>query len=271
MMCDRRGNSLIECLLATSLSASVMLAAFSMLQNANAAFVWQEQNALLQENGRYALETIARGLHQLAYVDQASTATDTLSAIQGQDNTGVNGSDELSLHFAGSGVPADGNVINCAGFTVATAPPDQGWSIFYVARNSEGEPELRCKYVGSTDWSSQALVAGVESFQVLYGVDTDADGIVNQYLNASSVSALSLWDQIVALRIALLLRAARAAGNPSVPDEYALFGAAYDATDDPGTHIMRSALPADSRAWPRQLVQSTVYLRNTLHPQSAAP
>jgi type IV pilus assembly protein PilW len=267
------GNSLIECMLVVSLSACAVLAAISMLQSANAAFVQQEQFALMQDNGRYAVSIIARAVRQLAYVDHAliDAAPDTTMAIQGQDNKGVNGSDELTLHFTGSGVVADGNVINCAGFAIANALPDQGWSIFYVARNSQGEPELRCKYFGGNGWSSQALVAGVESFQVLYGVDTDADGIVNQYLNATSVTAQSHWNRVVALRIALLLRAARHAGSSIRPDHYALFGENYAAAGDPGTRINLSSLPANSRLWPRQVVQSTLYLRNTLSAGSVLP
>lgn len=261
-------------MLAASLSACAVLAAITMLQSANAAFVSQQQSALLQENGRYAINIIARALLQLSYVDHSlASLPHKLLAIEGQDNSGVNGSDVLTLHFAGSGLIADGNVINCAGFAVASTLPDQGWSIFYVAKNGQGEPELRCEYRGSQGWSSQALVAGVESFQVLYGVDTDADGIVNQYLNATSVKAQSLWSQVVALRIALLLRAERDTGgvNLDQPDDFALFGAAYEVKADVGTRIARASLPAANRQWPRLIAQSTIYLRNTLPSGGLAP
>lgn len=271
------GSSLIECLLAASLSACVLLASLSMLQAANAAFVLQEQAVLLQENGRYAIHIIARALQQLSYVDYAlsDAALNTELALQGQDNNGVNGSDVLTLHFAGSG--ADSDVINCAGFAIpvqtTSTQPDQGWSIFYVANNTDGEPELRCKYRGSAGWSSQAVVAGVESFQVLYGIDSDADGIVNQYLNADSVSALSVWSQVVAVRFALLLRAARDTGSPGhvQPAYFALFGENYDVATDTGTRIVRADLPAASKNWLRLVVQSTVYLPNTLQSQGVLP
>lgn len=265
-------------MLAASLSACAVLAAISMLQSANAAFVSQQQIALLQENGRYAINVVTRALLQLSYVDHSlAHQPPKLFAIEGEDNSGgsssVNGSDELTLHFAGSGLIADGNVINCAGFAVDSKLPDQGWSIFYVAKNEEGEPELRCKYRGNKDWNSQALVAGVESFQVLYGVDTDSDGIVNQYLNATSTKAQALWDQVVALRIAFLLRAERGPGsvNPDQPDYFALFGTAYEETADKGTRIKRDSLPANTRHWPRLIAQSTIYLRNTLPAKGLEP
>lgn len=51
----------------------------------------------------------------------------------------------------------------------------------------------------------QELVPGVENMQILYGVDTDADGIANQYIDASQVSD---WSSvaIVSIRLALLVR-----------------------------------------------------------------
>ena len=52
-------------------------------------------------------------------------------------------------------------------------PMRRGWSIFYVAANGDGEAELRCKYRGASGWGADAIVRGVDSFQVLYGVDTD--------------------------------------------------------------------------------------------------
>ena len=43
--------------------------AISTLQSANAGFIWQEQTAILQEQGRYALSQIEQALRQTSYVD----------------------------------------------------------------------------------------------------------------------------------------------------------------------------------------------------------
>jgi len=45
---------------------------------------------------------------------------------------------------------------------------------------------------GSMSWNAQAIVKGVESFQVLYGVDTSSPftGHATKFLNASTINAL---------------------------------------------------------------------------------
>jgi type IV pilus assembly protein PilW len=282
------GSTLIELMLALSLSLFVVLAALAVLQAANEDFILQEQSAQLEENGRYALELVSRALQQTAYAgtDAVLLASDRIS---GADNSNVvvnaegidtltasslNGSDVLAVRFAGAGAGtvADGSIINCAGFAISENS-EQGWSIFHVAKNAGGEMELRCKYRGNLEWDSQAIVPGVESFQVLYGIDTDGDGIANQYLNATRINwldstektseAASYWGKVVVVRIALLLVGSRSLNHFKGADHYDLFGQTY-ADDyaglDGGSRILLRDLPAVSRKRLRRVVESVVYL-----------
>ncbi|MCP5012168.1 MAG: hypothetical protein GY942_19495 [Aestuariibacter sp.] len=85
-------------------------------------------------------------------------------------------------------------------------------SIFYIApgrKNSLGAaiPSLYHSYV-STDGVtvlSEELVEGIENFQIVYGVDTDAtaDGVANRYITADSVAD---WTKIASVRLFLLAR-----------------------------------------------------------------
>ncbi|KAA3629003.1 MAG: hypothetical protein DWQ08_07075 [Proteobacteria bacterium] len=50
---------------------------------------------------------------------------------------------------------------------------------------------------------TEELIDGVENMQVMYGVDTDSDGVPNSYVKANAVGA---WRNVVSLQIALLLR-----------------------------------------------------------------
>ena len=103
---------------------------------------------------------------QRTYSDPSVKQQDisTPSAVAGLDNRtlksttpeirspiakAINGSDVLALHFSGSGdgPEGDGSVTNCAGFSVGrvdanTTGIDHGWSIFYIATDHTGEPEL---------------------------------------------------------------------------------------------------------------------------------
>jgi type IV pilus assembly protein PilW len=52
------------------------------------------------------------------------------------------------------------------------------------------------------DWNPMELVEGVENMQVRYGLDTDADDIVDSY---STADAVADWSQVVSVEIRLLL------------------------------------------------------------------
>ena len=73
------------------------------------------------------------------------------------------------------------------------------------------------------------LLRGVESMQILYGVDTDGDFDVDAYRIANAVADMG---SVRALRVALLLRAE----GPSLPDddteEYGLAGTRIDPVND---------------------------------------
>jgi type IV pilus assembly protein PilW len=171
----------------------------------------------------------------------------------------VNGSDVLAVRYGGAGAApdGDGSVVDCAGFTVHEAK--EGWSIFYVARNGDGLAELRCKYKGAANWSADAVVAGVDGFQVLYGFDSDSppDGIPNRYVNASTLSALdaalapgernekTAWKRVASVQVALLLHGEKASPAPVQPAGYALFGPAYGA----GRRGCGRAAGADRARW----------------------
>ena len=308
------GLTLLELLISMSLGLFVVLAATSMLLSAKAGYVAQEGGAQIQDTGRYALEIVARAVRQAAYENWDSSEApvqaepDSGANITGLDGhslsatsnditnpltSSVNGSDMLAIRFfgAGTGNNGDGSIVNCAGFGVAAANPyepaekSRAWSIFYVAKNRSGEPELYCKYLGDTKWSAQAIAHGVESFQVLYGVDTDGDGMPNQVVNATAVNALdealvlegetaeersqeknrkTHWKKVVTVKLALLVRGTENARVDMLTTEYNLFGKAYadTSTDDTGVRIKEESLPEAVRNRVRKIFVSTIQLHN---------
>jgi type IV pilus assembly protein PilW len=303
-----RGFTMVELLVAIALGLGVLLCAATLLVAANRAYGEQAQALALDDGGRYALDIIARALRQTAYVDwtqvdlasgldsaaparlaglDAKSLSKTGAGIDEPLPAAVNGSDVLAVRFAGAG-PApdgDGSVTSCAGFPVDGH--EQGWSIFYVARNRQGEAELRCKYKGSGGWGADAVVSGVDGFQVLYGVDTDsaADGVANRYVNASAIDALdaalqldgataaerahdklrrTYWKRIVSVKVALLLHAPQPTWEPAGQSGFELFGSGYrdQAAHDPGTRLTEASLAGDRRARQRRLFFATVALRS---------
>jgi type IV pilus assembly protein PilW len=305
----QRGMTLVELMVSMTIGLAVTLAAGSLLLSANAAYATQEDAAAMADGGRYALEVIGRAVRQAAYANweqvdiaagldtagpnrveglDASSVSKTSNGIADPLPAAVNGSDVLALRFAGAG-PApggDGSMTDCAGFPVHGQ--EEGWSIFYVARGSDGEYELRCKYRGAAGWGADAIVAGVDSFQVLYGLDTDGepDGVANQYMNASAVRTLDAalvlagadaaqreldrlrrthWKRVVSIKVALVLHGLgpRRGGRESAV--YDAFGAAYGdrfGASDAGSRLREDGLPAALRTRERKLFGATIVLRN---------
>jgi type IV pilus assembly protein PilW len=308
------GLTIVELLISATLGLVIALAAMALLLSSKNAYIAQEENVGLQDTGRYAIESITRAIHQAAYenwdkVDAPVVSTASLSAsIFGLDSrslksatiavtspvkTAVNGSDVLAVRFfgVGFGTNGDGTIINCAGFGVAapsadTAEQDRGWSIFYVAADSTGVPELRCKYKGKNSWSSEAIARGVESFQVLYGLDTDGDGLPNGFMHASDIDAVddaliligadaaakaldkntkTHWKKIVAIKVAMLVRGFHDSRADELNKQYDLFGAGYCdayALTDTGACIKENTLPQKIRNRARKVFAATIQLRN---------
>ena len=312
----RRGMTLVEFLVALSLGALLMLAASAVLLAASGSYSDQSASARLDDNGRYALDTIARAVRQSAYVNWDSSAAPLFHAPHdsaniagldahslGKNSDGISqalpggmfGSDVLAVRYDGAGESegGDGSVLNCAGFGVGAANSEaqRGWSIFYAAQGADGEGELRCKYRGANGWGADAIIRGVDAFQVLYGLDTDTppDGVANRYVNASALyaydAALPLagataaerqrdfhrrthWKRIAGVRVALLLHGeADGAGklDDMGPAQFDLFGKAYaeaHGASDTGVRIVRAALPPSQQGRRRQLLQMSIMLRN---------
>ena len=286
-----RGLSLVELLVALAVSLGVLLAAARLLVGAHNAHDTHADAVGVDDGGRYALALIGRAVRQGAFVDwerrggaslegapaalaglDERTLSKTAAAIAGALPDAIHGSDVLAVRYPGAGAApdGDGSVLDCAGFAVHEA--EEGWSIFYVARNADGEAELRCKYRGASNWSADAVVKGVDGFQVLYGIDTDTppDGIPNRYVSASGIAALDAglglgggaaadlnkktwWKRVASVRVALLLRGERPSPAAVQPGGYALFGPAYPAASDPGTWLSAVELDGRERAPSRRL------------------
>ncbi|MDH4451320.1 MAG: PilW family protein [Rhodoferax sp.] len=126
---------------------------------------------------------------------------------------------------------ADGTMINCAGIPETVVPQnknDRVVSILHITNNVAG-PALSCTYKNDKGvWTTQPMVEGVDSFQVLYGIDGfttgfnvpftgTQDGVPDKYVRASdmtvgndltSVGTRDNWRRVRSVRIGLVLRGA---------------------------------------------------------------
>ena len=210
----------------------------------------------------------------------------------------AHGSDILILRyqggetFPGSGV-SDKTMITCNGTAPASIPANRDErivSIFYIAVTNQ-EPVLMCS--SSTDGapppsgSGQPVVSGVESFQVLYGVDGVTAGTptpitapapdrVDRYLradqlrvNGDDVATNNNWRRVRSIRIGMILRGELNSNQDRTDINIFPFGSgasssggaagsAFGSAADPGT-----VYTAGSDGRLRQTVTFTIHLRNS--------
>ena len=297
----QQGMTLLELMISMTLGVIILLGLSGLLFSSSASYLLQDQQAQVQETGRYALDVLTRAVRQAGYRDpfnieatispqssvrglDARTLQRNTPALEPASSGVVNGSDVLALRFAGDEAGGYATMFNCAGFGVPISHNEEesrGWSIFFVARDAAGEAELRCKYRTENGWNADAIARGIESFQVLYGVEVNDGSSSLSYLSASAIDALdaaaepvdsgrgartsSHWHKVRMVRIALLVSGAADDGNAYRQRQYDLFGSAYSAefaAQDQGVRIVEEELPASARYRFRTVFTQTIRLRN---------
>jgi type IV pilus assembly protein PilW len=174
--------SIVEVMVAITISLILLIGVSEIFLGSRQAYNLQSATARMQENGRYALESLSRSI-SLAGAE-VTPVIDNASA-EGGGNT----PDTLSVNFNSL---AGENVQNCVGTTTTSAT-----DTYTIANDAAtGVPSLFC--------NGQPIVEGVENLQLLYGEDTDADGIANQYVPYNSLGDPD-GNNIVTIRVAILV------------------------------------------------------------------
>ncbi|MFT6732280.1 MAG: type IV pilus assembly protein PilW [Polaribacter sp.] len=243
------GFTIVEFMIAGTLGLFLIAGVIQLFLGSSQNYRVQDDLAVIQEDGRLALmymkEQIQRGSWTPDYLNippaidftqSLDSATDTV-AIQynmnvdgGVTNVDCNGSEVLS-----------GQIINT-----------------FLINASE---ELACR--GNGGGGSQPLIANVADFQVLYGVDTISaggcpSGKVARYLNATDVLAEGLGDQVMSVRLAILLKS----DSDVLPEDDAKSFQVMDTQVDVNDKLIR------------RVFQQTIFMPNAVlatagNPQSA--
>lgn len=302
------GLTLIELMISLVLSMLVVAAAIMLLLSSKSSYTVEDDTVRLLDAGRFSIENISRAVRQTAYENLGSPTVPIVS--QPTDTPNIFGSDAQTLPVGGVGIPApvlmsskhsdvlqlrffgssDSSIVNCSGIavsaptSVALTNAERGWSVYFVRLVAGAEPELHCGYLNASGaFQSVAIASGVESFQVLYGIDQNGDGVPDRFVTASTVltldpvtpptAAASLWKKVVAVKIALLLRGGRTQRADAQNDAYDLFGASYNDPADLGSRYLENApgLPADERSRTRKVFSTTIQLRNRAAGGNMAP
>ena len=302
------GISLAELMIALVLGMLVVLVVSGMVITCKSTQTTQMAADNIQDTARYALNNIARSVRQAGYVNydtaagpifnteimpasitgfDAKSLTATSNGIEIPISNAKHSSDILAIRFFGSGSgDGDNTIVSCAGSGVPaptnSTGDERGWSIYYVANDSSGETNLYCKYKDKPDknFAAQTIARGVESFQVLYGIDTSvpSNGIANQFVNATEIDALDTgisvselnkkthWKKVVAIKVALLVHGTESTSIDAATT-YHLFGEEYSqarGTADKGTQMTASDFPDAHKNRLRKTYSTTILIRNSV-------
>lgn len=290
----QQGLTLAELMVAMVISMMIVIATYASLTVARQGFGTVNATSELRDNARFAIAIIQQMATQAGYKNdynatymQSSSdatgfnlggASETVQFVHGHNsaiitgknivttgNTIVNSSDILTLrNMTGQLTEAnnwtDRTMVDCTGTRRDASSMIE--SHFYVAI-SNGEPTLMCKF--NMDANAEPLLSGVETFQVLYGVNTAADtNTFNdtvasfQFLRADEITNNAMWRQVRSLRIGMVLRSAPGSGGEKTAQDYWPLGKAI------GDDNNKFTSEADDRM--RQVVTFTVQLRNNLNP-----
>jgi type IV pilus assembly protein PilW len=195
-----------------------------------------------------------------------SPTSETDFGTAGSNASETNLSDSLALRFYGSGAgnTGDGTIINCLGTgipsPIGVGLTEVGLSLFWI-RVTAGEPELVCttRSMASGSWSrsTEQLVRGVETFQVVYGVDTDADSVPNRWVSAANVGT---WQNVRGIRIGMVMRGAPGSAQQFISQTYYPLGQDFIGSSSEVGYTF--VAPADGRL--RRVYTTTFMLRNSL-------
>lgn len=172
------GLTLLELMISLTLGLLLLTGIGTIYIGSNQTYRVQEQNARIQESGRYALDVIGRSLRQAGY--WAMPAGSALP-VAGTAITSAAPATTVTVEYDGAGAS------DCSG-----ASPARITEVFDLNANN-----LRC----TASTVTSPLISNVEDLQFLYGIDTTGDQSADQY-----TAAPGNWNQVVSVRTCVLIR-----------------------------------------------------------------
>lgn len=153
--------------------------------------------------------------------------------------------------------------------------PSQNWTywqyapaVYYI--QDTGVPSLHRLYLGpGLTMQDELLTDGVEAFHILFGIDTDGDGVANQYKSNPTVAELAT---AVNARIYVLVRSVDKEHGYTDAKTYTLGNLCYNVGGSGGCNALTdaSATP-EPQKYHRRVFASTVVLRNIAYRAQLTP
>jgi type IV pilus assembly protein PilW len=214
------GFTLVELMVTVAIALFLLGGLFSIVQNLRKTYSNQQALALLQDQQRFAMTVITDVIQAAGYFPNATSYTDatSLTALapfgQGQafagSHPGGAASDTLGVRYRTA--IGDG-VILCDGSTNTTVAPDNLYANQFTVVPPATPPTAAAPgtlYCQLNNNAPLALVTGIQSMTIYYGVKRDAatdDYNVDTYLTADQMDPAgplgSDWANVSSVRVVL--------------------------------------------------------------------
>ncbi|MEJ2622558.1 MAG: PilW family protein [Candidatus Thiodiazotropha sp.] len=206
---NQSGFSILSLMIASVIGIFIMAGAGKVYIDSKHTFNARSSVAAAVENYRFAMLDMRRSL-VMAGRGIASSLNGTVNgpfpgvAADGAvDSDGDTGSSVVAVRYASGPAP-------CGLSGEITTPTIVR---FYV----DADENLVCE-ARTPDHPvyAQPLVSGIVQMRALYGVDTDTDGIANQYVRTSIVDGSNLWVNVVSVRIGIIASSGEGQELPAI-------------------------------------------------------
>ena len=198
------GMTLIELFIALGMSSLLLLGLISIASAAGSSSRLQQNQSQIQEHARLAVKSITTTIRETGFTPQPwNDEFAPLGIADTSADSDVRGNDRLVVRTWSD--------LNCYG----NRNPDtdaMGKPLFYIREsafdmNSSGGLTRHCLYGPSLSEMvpqvrRQGFIENVDSFQVLYGRDSDEDGTLDGWVRAGEWGSAN---HVLAVRVGLLL------------------------------------------------------------------
>ncbi|MCO5785373.1 prepilin-type cleavage/methylation domain-containing protein [Pseudomonas sp. G11-1] len=224
---NQQGFTLIELMVAMLIGLILTLAALQLFMTNQRTFSLQQAVAELHEDGQQAIRYMVADIRQAGRGSALAGAIPPIDLINSSNGT----NDALAVHYWGTST--------CAGETYSL---EREIHNVYSVNNEV----LQCRSVLTN--TTVDLVSGVESFQVLYGIDGNKDGElgVTQFVTANNLTADSV---VVAIRFALLLSSDRFRQSQSANTTHWVLDQKVDSADSNLRRVFNSTVQLRNYDW----------------------
>ena len=217
----QRGLSLVELMIAMLLGLIVIAGVYNMYTGTRHSARFTEGLQHMQENGRFGVSVLQRGLRLAGYSPAA--ALGALDIAAGGESRIV-----VQLHQShdcnGAPTAADGIAVN-------TYAHDAAASTITCTGNAAGAAPM-------------PIVEGVEGFRVLYGLDEDGDDVPERYVPHDPAL---VPNRIAALRFALLVGSGAPIRTRDVKESYVLLDRVVEREDRVARTVFTSTVKLRNR------------------------